>query len=120
MIDIIKIKTILAKDTGNNYADKKYRIKLEELSLLVNDLNEKNDICFFIIVNGGKGYEAFLQYDKKNFNDLTKIIPFYINNQEGLCNVLVENEYYFTLNEISGNQRLKKVIDDLLGMEENR
>ena len=120
IIDIIKIKTIMAKVTGNNYADKKYRIKLEELSLLVNDLNEKNDICFFIIVNDGKDYDAFLQYDKKNFNDLTKIIPFYINNQEGLCNVLLENEYYFTLNEISGNQRLKKVIDDLLGMEENR
>jgi len=116
MFDIIKIKTIMEKITGNNYEDKNHRVSLEELSLIVDELT---DICFFIIVNDGKNYKVSLKYNRKKFNDLTKIIPFYINNQEGLCNVLLENEYYFTRNEISGNQRLKKEIDDLLEVTEN-
>ena len=116
MFDIIQIKKIMTNITGNNYDDKKHRVSLEELSLIVDEIT---DICFFIIVNDGKNYKVFLQYNRKEFNDLTKIIPFYINNQEGLCNVLLENEYCFTLNEISGNKRLKEKLDDLLEVTEN-
>ena len=54
----------------------------------------------------------YIPIDK--LNDLTNIIPLYINENKGLCNIVVEGEYHFTLNQLSGNSKLMKSIENLL------
>jgi hypothetical protein len=50
----------------------KGELSCNEINISISDISSlsfatKNDICFFIIVNDGKDYDAFLQYDKKNY-----------------------------------------------------
>ena len=44
-----------------------------------------------------KGYISYLHYSH-SFNDMTKIIPFYQSEENGLCNILIDYEYCFTMN----------------------
>ena len=71
-------------------------------------MNESgSDIAIFVIDNNA---ESQLLTDKKKFNDLTKIWPFYKNDENGLCNALIDREYSFTLLEISENEKLKNLL----------
>ena len=36
------------------------------------------------------------------------------SKDKGLCNIVIEGEYYFTLNQLSGNSKLMKSIENLL------
>ena len=115
--DIVKLKTILTElnpDTDYN-TPLDYRINTFDLSLLIEKyelLGE--DIAFYIVINDNNKFNSVLSYSKDKLNDLTNIIPLYINEDKGLCNIVIEGEYYFTLNQLSGNSKLMKSIENLL------
>ena len=114
--DIVKLKTILTElNPDIDYTPVDYRVNAFDLSLLIEKYELlSEDIAFYIVINDNNKFNSVLSYSKDKLNDLTNIIPLYINEDKGLCNIVIEGEYYFTLNQLSGNSKLMKSIENLL------
>ena len=86
-----------------------YKIDPQDLTYLVNSF--EYDMAILLINNNNLSY---LHVNSEKFNDMTKIIPFYETEENGLCNILIDYENSFTMNEFSENKKLMKLIDSLL------
>ena len=96
--------------------DPNYTIVPKDLELIVKSMDIKYKFGMFFITNKFNKQDKHDSYLFLNgeYDNTTPIISLYQSNEQSLSNIVVNKEYYFTLDEVEQNQKLKKLIDNFI------